>query len=303
MIQDRQAAIYLRTDVAAQMIPIRTFVDTAEPAMPDRTYENRIAVGRNLTPNLVAILLAEAAQEGLRDATEVVLEMEHVYAVTTSRGPRTVTIREQEFFPSGVIPNMLASSRGVVTAAVLLDNDFEVARIRGIEQRVRLRYGAPFEVIEDVRVDRAEIRAGEVLGLTATLRDYHGNRRTVPLSVRVPLAAAGETIQVRVTGGQFVRPYRPIPTSLDDLLDTLESFYDARTLVVSLYRPQEGIAARGSLLPGLPDSVVETLEGHGTTQPLLRFKRAARTVMETPTLIEGRHTVKLRVLPPRRATP
>lgn len=303
MIQDRQAAIYLRTDISSEMIPIKTYVDTAEPELPDRIYENRLALGRNLTPNLVAILLAEAAQEGLRDATEAVLEMEHVYAVTTSRGPRTVTIREQEFFPSGVVPNMLAASRGVVTAAILLDNDFEVARIRSIEQRVRLRYGAPFEVIESVRVEQDDVRAGEVLRLVADLRDYHGARRSMPLEVRIPASAAGETVQVTVTGGQFVRPYRPIPETLDDLLDTLESFYDARTLVVSLYRPQEGIAAPGGVLAGVPDSVVDVLEGHGTTQPRLRFKRVARSISKTPTIIEGRHTVKVRVRPPRSRTP
>lgn len=303
MIQDRQAAIYLRSDVAAETIPITTRVDPAEAAMPDRIYENRLAVGRNLTHNLVAILLAEAAQEALRDATEVVLEVEHVYAVTTRRGPRTVTIREQEFFPSGVIPNMLAASRGVVTAAVLLDNDFEVAEIRRIDQRVRLSYGASFETIEDVRVDRTEVRAGEALDLRVQLRDYHGGRRVQVLPVRIPGSAAGETIQIRVTGGQFVRPYRPIPRNLDDLLDTLESFYDARTLVVSVYRPDEGLAARGELLPGLPDSVLETLEGHGTTQPLLRFKRVARRVTRAPSIIEGRHTIKVRVRPARTAAP
>jgi len=108
--------------------------------------------------------------------------------------------------------------------------------------------------------------------------------------------AGNEEIQIAVTGGDYVRPYRPIPNSLDDLLDTLEVWYPSRSLIVSVYREREGLSTRHGLLQELPDSVLETLRGSGGTRQAIRFKQLARRVLPTRTLIEGEHTIKLDVL-------
>ncbi len=295
MVQDRQAAISLRTGVTAPVIPVTTQVRGADPDLPPRTYQNRVGVALDLTPNLLAVLLSDAAEEGARDATEVVLRVEHEYDVVTRKGARTVRVVDEEFFPSGVIPRMLARTRGVVLAAAILDNPYEVGRIRAVRQRAELTYGAPLETIEQVRVPHHEIRAGDVLELSVTLRDYHGKLREQTVPVRIPRDVGGETIQLQVTGGDFTRPYRPIPDDLDDLLDTFESFYPGRALVVSVFQPAEGLSTRHGLLTDVPDSVLESLTSGATTRKSVRMKRLARRVLPTPTLIEGDHTLKIEV--------
>ena len=299
MIQDRQAAISLRTGLTAPMIPVSTRVVGPEPSLPPRVYQNRIAVGLGITPNLVAILIADAVEEAGRDAAEVVAKVRHEFDVVTSRGPRTLTIEDEAFFPQGVEPRLLARARGVVVASVLLENDFEVAEIRRIEQEARVEYGAPAESIMEVRLPQGEIRAGEVVYLSAVLRSFKGDERIVRVPVRIPDDVGGQEIQLEIAGGDTVRPYRPIPSSLDDLLDTLEQFYPSRSLVVSIFRQDEGLATRHGLMPSLPDSVLETLATAGTTRDTIRLKQLARRVIAMPTIIEGEHSFKLDVLPRR----
>jgi hypothetical protein len=120
----------------------------------------------------------------------------------------------------------------------------------------------------------------------------------VPL--RIPADAGGESIQIEITGGDYVRPYRPIPGSLDDLLDTLEDWYPSRSLVVSIYREREGLSTRHGLLRELPDSMLDSLVGSSGTRKAVRFKQLARRVIPTRSIIEGEHTIKLDVLEPKK---
>ncbi len=297
MYQDRQPAIAMRTDLTAKMIPVVTTLDAADPDVPSREYRNHVALGVDITPNLLAILVSDAAEEGGRDATEVVLELVHEYDVTTSGGSRTVRIVEEAFFPSGLAPRLLGRSQGILVSAALLDNQFEVANIRAVRQNTKITYSAPIEAIEDVRVPSGEIRAGDVLRLQVKWRAYKGEARWETVPVRVPDDAGHENIQVEITGGDYARPYRPIPASLDNLLDTIEHNYPSRSLVVSIYRQAEGLSTRHGLVHDVPDSVLESLAQRGNSQDTVRLKQMARRVLPQKNIVKGKHTLKLKVLP------
>jgi hypothetical protein len=299
LIQDRQAAISLRTDLTAPLIPVLTELRGPEAAQPVRTYRSEVALGVDLTPNLATSLLVEALTEGGSDGAEIVAVIEHKIALETSKGPRTVTIREEEFFPQGVDPRSIARTRGPIVLAAALDNDFEVAKIRSIEQRAAITYGAPVETIEAVRVAPGEIHAGDLLNLELRLRDYRGRVRSESLALRVPDDAADQDIQIEITSGQAVRPPRPVADSLDDLLDSLEATYPARSMVATIYREDEGLSTRHGLMAELPGSVLESLSPSGATVGAVRFKQLARRVIPTPTLIDGEHNLKISVKPRR----
>jgi len=298
MYQDRQAAIALRTDATAPMIPLTTTVQGPDPDMPLRTYENRIAFGLALTPNLVAGILAEGVDEAGRDATRVVLALRHTLSVKTSRGPREIEIEEEVFFPSGTVGRAVQRSRGVATIAAILDNDFETVEIDRIRNHVEMRYGAPVEAIMNMRIAEGEVRAGGLVRLELTLRDFDGNERLERLPMRIPDDAGGQEIAIEVAGGNEIRPYRPIPAHVDDLITTLEVSYPPRAIIATIYREAEGLSVAGGLLTSLPDSVLETLEEQGSTREAVRFKQMARRVIPTPSLIEGNHTLRVHVLPP-----
>ena len=299
LIQDRQAGISLRTDLTAPLIPVTTELRAPEAAMAPRIYRSEVALGVDLTPNLATSLLADALEEGGGDATELVAALDHEIAVETSKGPRTIRIHDEQFFSQGIDPRAVARTRGPIVIAAVLDNDFEVAKIRSITQRASIEYGAPVDTLEAVRIAQGEVHAGDLVQLELRLRDYRGKARSETLALRIPDDAGGEDVQIELTSGQSARPNRPIPDNLDDLIDTLEATYPARSLVATIYRENEGLATRQGLMSELPGSVLESLSASGTTVGPVRFKQMARRVIPTRNLIDGEHAIKVSVLPRR----
>jgi hypothetical protein len=297
LIQDRQAAISLRTDLQAPMIPVTTHLKAAEAEMKGRVYRSEVAEGVSLTPSLIASLLIDAAEEGGPDSTEVMAVIDHTIALETARGPRTLKISDEYFFESGLDLRTLSRSRGILVLRALLDNQFEVAKIRSVEQSVSLSYGAEVEIIEEVRLAQGDVRAGELVALDVTLRAHRGERRRERVDLRIPEDAGDEEIQIHLVGGDYVRPYRPMPNTLDDVIDTLEAAYPARSLVVSIYREDEGLSTRHGLIDDVPGSVLDTLKVDGSTLGAVRYKQMARRVLPTAKVIEGEHRLKVSVRP------
>lgn len=300
MYQDRQPAIALRTDLRAPMIPVSATIQGPDRDLPPRTYDNEVAVGVSLTPNLIAVVLAEGVDEAARDATEVVVKVTSDLSVSTSAGPREIHLEEEVFFREGVIGRMLGGSRSIALLSSVLDNPFEVGTIRRVRHDVTLEYGTPLDSIQLVRLRDSEVRAGDVAHFEVVLRSYKGEERTEVLPIRIPDDAGGEEIQVEIAGGDYIRPYRPLPGDLDDLVTTIAQTYPSRAMIASIYREHEGLATKHGLLHELPDSVLETLSDQSSTQSAVRFKQLARRVIPTKNIIEGIHTLRVEVLPRRR---
>jgi hypothetical protein len=178
-----------------------------------------------------------------------------------------------------------------------LDNEFEVAKIRGTTHEIRMQYGSPVEAIQHVRLMDEEVREGDVVRLEVTLRAFKGDERQIVVPLRIPDDAGGEEIRVELTGGDGALPYRPRPDSLPTLLETIAQSYPSRSLVATIYRQGEGLSTRHGLIEDMPDSVLESLVDRGSTAEIVRFKRMARRVLATETIIEGQHTLDLDVLP------
>jgi len=297
MYQDRQPAIALRTDLRAPMIPISATIQGPDPDLKPRSYDNEVAVGVSLTPNLVAVVLAEGVDEAARDATEVVVTVSSDVSLETSDGPRDVHMEEEVFFPEGVIGRMLGGSRSIALLAAVLDNPFEVGSIKRVRHDVKLEYGTPLDSITMIRLRDSEVRAGDIAQIEVTLRSYKGDERIELVPLRVPDDAGGEEIQIEIAGGDYIRPYRPLPGDLDDLLTTIVQTYPSRAMIATIYREHEGLSTKHGLLNELPDSVLETLADQSSTQSAIRFKQAARRVLPTKNIIEGIHTLRVEVMP------
>lgn len=297
LIQDRQPAIYMRTDIATPMIPVVTSVDGPDDELGVRTYRSSIADSEVLTPPLVATLLLDAIEEAGNDAVEVVLETEHSILIETSQGPRTFVLHEETYYPRGIIRGLAARSRALLVMMAALDNQFEIASIKSVEQRAIVHYGAPVEQIERIRINQEELRAGDLLEILVDLRPPRGPLRTETVSLRIPEDAGGERIVVELGGGGWSTPYAPLPNNLDDLLDNLAASYPARSFVGTIYRPGEGLATEHGLVEQLPESVLQTLSPSGSNRRAVHFKQAARRVIRTDSIIQGQASLELEILP------
>ncbi|MBV1857793.1 MAG: hypothetical protein KUG77_05220 [Nannocystaceae bacterium] len=299
MYQDRQAAIALRTDKRAPMIPVTTTIQGPDPDLPPRTYNNRVSFGVDLTPNLVASILAEALNEAGRDSAEVVFKLHTEIEYESSNGHHELEVNEEVFFSGGLVGRIAGRTRSVLAVLALLDNDFEVANIKAIRHEVSMEYGAPRDEIENVRFVQNTVRAGDLLEVEVTFRNYDGKARTEVFPIRVPDDAAGEEIIVELAAGDLVVPLRPLSDDLDDLITTLTQSYPSRSLVATIYREGEGLATREGLMPALPDSVLETMLDRGATRPSIRLKQMSRRVIPTKSIVVGTHRLKLNVKAPK----
>jgi len=299
MIQDRQPAIVLRDEQRPPLIPIVTEIQGPDPAMAPRTYESVIAESRVLTPALAVSLLMQGVEEAASDAVEVSAVLEQEIVLETSKGIRTIKARDESWFPQGVVSGPFARSRATIAMQAAMDNQFELAKVVSVKQSAKVEYGVPVLAIEEVRVRNEDVRPGDLLELELKLRAPRGQPEWRTVAVRIPDDVGGQSIQVEVAGGDWVAPYRPIAKDLDDLLDTIMASYPSRSIVASVYSPQEGLSTEYGLLEDLPESVLETLSPDGTSRRAVRFKRAARRVVDTKALIQGEHRVEIDVLPPK----
>ncbi len=299
MYQDRQAAIALRTDKRAPMIPVSTKIQGPDPDLPPRTYDNTVSFGVDLTPNLVASILAEALDEAGRDSTEVVFKLHTEIEYESSKGHHELEVNEEVFFSGGLVGRIAGRTRSVLAVLALLDNDFEVAGIKQIRHDISMEYGAPVDEMENVRFVQNTVRAGDLLEVEVTFRNHEGDARTEVFPIRVPDDAAGEEIIVELAAGDLVVPLRPLSDDLDDLITTLTQSFPSRSLVATIYREGEGLATREGLMPALPDSVLETMLDHGATRPSIRLKQMSRRVIPTKSIVVGTHRLKLDVKAPK----
>jgi hypothetical protein len=297
LIQDRQPAIYLRTDVQTPMIPVVTTMTGPDEQLGPRTYRSSVADSETLTPALVVTLMLDAIEEAGSDAVEVVLETEHEILIETSKGPRTFTLHEETFYPQGIVRGIAARSRALLIMMAALDNQFEIASIKSVKQSAVMHYGAPVEQIERVRINQEEIRAGELLELLVDLRPPRGPVRTEVISLRIPEDAGDERIVVELGGGSQMMPYAPLPKDVDSLLDNLAASYPARSVVGTIYRADEGLASEHGLIEELPESVLQTLSPGGSNRKAIHFKQAARRVIRTDAIIAGEASLELYVAP------
>lgn len=297
LIQDRQPAIYLRTDIHTPMIPVVTSVTGADDKLGPRTYRSSVADSETLTPALVVTLMLDAIEEAGSDAVDVVLETKHEILIETSKGPRTFTLHEESFYPRGIVRGLAARSRALLVMMAALDNQFEIASIKSVTQSAVVHYGAPVETIERVRINQEEIRAGDLLELLVDLRPPRGPARTEVISLRIPEDAGDERIVVELGGGSQMMPYAPLPKDVDSLLDNLAASYPARSVVGTIYRADEGLATEHGLVEQLPESVLQTLSPAGSNRKAIHFKQAARRVIRTDAIIAGEASLELYVAP------
>ncbi len=299
MIQDRQPAIALRTNIESPMIPVVTTVQGPDPLLPARRYQSAVADNTSMTAPLATSLLISAISEAASDAVELTLITKHTIELRTGTGPRTYEIEEETFFPQGVIGGVVARSRAITLLNAATDNRFEIAEIRRIEQSATLEYGIPNETLTKIRMVSNEVRAGELVEIDAFLENPRGHLRTQRVSLRIPKDMGNRTIVIQLAGGEWVRPYRPLPHSVDSLLDNIVASYPARSIIASIYTGDEGIATRQGLLSDLPPSVFEGLSVRGSTEGVVRFKQTSRRVIHSRSIIDGQQRFEIEVLPAR----
>jgi hypothetical protein len=218
-----------------------------------------------------------------------------VRSLLAVRGYPPLELTDHLFSPDGVSPRTLASSTGLKAIGDILFNPFSPANLDRIDVQVDVDYRADVAEIVGMSLTSDELEPGSRPNLYVSLRPYAGSEYVQAIPLEIPRALAGQTIKVVTTAGNLAKPDVAPPENLGGLIENLRKSYPARAIVVSLETPDEGVTLRGNVIPDLPGSVIDALRPGASSRRADTFKRAARFVVSTHGIVQGKQEITIRV--------
>ena len=292
LVQDRQAAIVIDPDIAPARIPVRVKVNGAEGA-PKTEWRVEVASHRALTPTIVFGVIANAIKSTAGDVTDVIFRARSKVGI---EGQGVVSLDEQGFSPMGAAsPAVFSQLRMFALMEAAFANVFETSRLTSVDLELDLERSREVYQIADLSVAYDEVDPGDEITIYVRLRRVDLPDTIRAVKVRIPNAAAGQTVRVTVAAGNQVPIEQPRAGSLEDLIEQTQRRYPATSLVVALQMPTRGLRFEGHVVDSLPASALNSLQLVSTTENSRPFVTRSRTEIEMPQVVIGGANLALRV--------
>jgi len=292
LVQDRQAAIVVDPDIAPARIPVRVKVNGAEGA-PKTEWRVEVASHRVLTPTIVFGVIANAIKSTAGDVTDVIFRARSKVGI---EGHGVVSLDEEGFSPMGAAsPAVFSQLRMFALMEAAFANAFETSRLTSVDLELDLVRSRKVYQIADLSVAYDEVDPGDEITIYVRLRRVDLPDTIRAVKVRIPNAAAGQTVRVTVAAGNQVPIEQPRAGSLEDLIEQAQRRYPATSLVVALQMPTRGLRFEGHVVDSLPASALNSLQLVSTTENSRPFVTQSRTEIEMPQVVIGGAKLALRV--------
>jgi hypothetical protein len=292
MVQDRQPAIVIDPDIEPARIPVRVKVNGVEGA-PKTEWRVEVASHRILTPSIVFGVIANAVKSTAGDVTDVIFRARSKIGIENHG---VVSLDEQGFSPMGAAsPAVFSRLRmfGLMEAAFA--NTFESSRVTSIDLELDLEQSREVFQVSDASVAYDEVDPGEEVTIYVRLRRVDQPDTMRAVKVRIPNAAAGQTVRVKVAAGNQIAIEQPRPGSLGDLIEQTQRRYPATSLVVALQMPTRGLRFEGHVVDSLPASALNSLQLVTSTEDSRPFVTQSRTEIKLQQVVVGGANLALRV--------
>jgi hypothetical protein len=260
LVQDRQSAIVVDSQLHADMLPVKVRVHGV-PNAPRTEWNMEVASHRMLTPGLVMSALSSALEATAIDRTDAVLQVDSQVEIA-GHGKQSVS---DVLVTSGGASDggALGRLRAFSLLAAAYGNPFESARVTAVQLDVHVRFERDLLSVVDASLPSDTVDPGSTVQLAVTLRGFDaqdGKEEVRIFPIEIPSSAAGETLELSIEPGDEVDLERPKPSSLDDILRAVRLGYPGTSLVVSTKLPGQGVKLRGQLVRSLPGSALDSLQ-------------------------------------------
>jgi tetrahydromethanopterin S-methyltransferase subunit F len=213
-------------------------------------------------------------------------------------------MRLQDQFAEGQ-PGAMAA--GLVGAAIsfVMNNEFQRVSLESVTVNLIAK-----EAQETATIDRAwlerdgPVRPGDTVPMKVALRTFRGEEVVVSIPVEVPIGVAPGRYSILASDGAGLslaeqREMRQafVAKSLDQIVRTVNSIRRSTQIYVRLQRSEEGAAVSGTLLPGLPPSMLQVLGGGDGGEPVVRTTTTVVWDGEKPVdySVKGARTLALQI--------
>jgi hypothetical protein len=296
-VQDRHTGILGRFDREPQMIPVTLSIHGASGP---REFHYEVLNNAKLTPLMMMTTVFNALMGMNQYGEETTYRMNGRIHVT---GYPDVRLNNM-FSPVDTAPTALT----VATALGehfnrIYDNPFQAPSIGGVSLEFDLERDRHSAVLENARTDVTEARPGDEITIEAVLRPYRGDRIVRRIPVRVPTSVPKGTLRILVSDAETLDRARHVSPAVNrhlDLNSTIELLNKEHPndhLYVSLLEANPQATVEDKVMPAVPLSVMNVMEGMRATQEMVVYSESAVNESSTPVgyAVSGSQVISLTI--------
>ena len=282
-VQDRHTGIMGLFGKDPQMIPVTLSVHGGPT---DKTFHYEVLNNARLSP----VAMMATVFNALRGMNEYGEE-------TTYRMNGEIRVNG---YPKVTLENMYAPVDGSAPAAMLaalsvgdrfsriFDNPYEQPTVNGVQLDFDLVRERRWARLENVRTDVTEARPGDDITVEAVLRPYRGEGIVKQIKMHVPTSVSRGPLRILVSDGSTLDQFRrgsPAMASKLDLASTIAALnkeHSNNSLYVSMLEADPEAMVADKVMPTLPLSVMNVMEGMRGTQEMVVLGESSVTEASTP---------------------
>ena len=281
-VQDRHTGILGRFDRDPKMIPVTLSIHG--PSGP-REYHYEVLNNAKLTPVMMMTTVYNALMGMNQYGEETTYRMNGRIHVNGFSDVRLTNM----FSPVDANPTAYAVAMSLGEHfGRIYDNPFEAPTVSGVNLEFDLEPERRAAVLESARTDVTEARPGDEITIEAVLRPYRGDRIVRRIPVRVPTSAPKGSLRILVSDAETLdRARRSTPAmgqrmDLHSTIEVLNKEHLNDHLYVSLLEANPQATVEDKVMPAVPLSVMNVMEGMRATQEMVVFNESAVNEASTP---------------------
>jgi hypothetical protein len=298
--QDRSSGVYGMIGQQAKMIPLNVDIITSRGIKKSLNFE--VAHDRFLAPLLVNLTVYDSII-----ASERAMGMQTLYVKGTIniKGEEPVKI-ENRFSSESEAPSYASLS---IAAPVnfLMASGFKDMDVEKISISIESQEDDRAAVLDSIRLDRTEFKAGDTANLDILYRKADGEIIRDSYPVKLPSDLPPGRLFFMVADGTSLMTLDAeeqgddvAPRDLGQLIKYINSIRKNDHLYLRLYRKEAGAVVKGEGMPGLPPSIMSILKSERSAGGLSAIQTSPYMEYELPFLdyvVAGSKTLNVSIQP------
>jgi len=296
--QDTASGIAGTVGGTARMVPVT--LEISSEGDGSRTYSFQVAEHPLLSPVLLFMTLGGLLESAQVQAADTSVEFLEGSVLKLSEDRR---VDLQELF-AGEQAVYQASATVAFISQLLMENEFEPARIEGIQLKARSSGQRRVARITSAWTDRVRVHPGETITVSVSLKPFREPETSLEIKVPIPAELepgpltlhVGDAVALVRTGAEGAG--QPVPRDLDHLVDLINGIRRSERVYVLASREEPSVWMGDQALPNLPPSKGAVLAGtdpRGSSQ-VRRIRPILEEEVATGFAVEGYRRLEVEVV-------
>ncbi len=293
LVNDRQAAVVVDTNITAPVFPASLKVDGALGA-PKTQWNMEIAHDQFLSPTAVAVALGNALRTTTAERGDMTWRARSKLSIEGYGSIELIDFDSHAGRPVG--PYTLYRSQLVRAIGSLLSNPWEEVRITGVETKFSVTHKREIMRLRGTQLLTPELDPGQPARIKLFLEHWRGKKTKKIIEVPLPKELAGRRVSISLSPGYRVTRTVPPPENLRDLINILpKMYYPGQSLVATYSLPGSGAAYQGQIATRLPPSALDTMRSSSQSISPRTFGSRRRVVIPLKMFLIGGDSVSVKI--------